>query len=85
MLEMLRTPIGRGVAAIAATLLLFVLVIWLAPDAAPVFPAVLVIPIWLAFFPSKQQVSPASRRLMLVLLGAGIATFLLGVLAYITY
>jgi len=82
MLETLRTPIGRGIVAVAATLLLFGLVLWLAADAIAILP-VLIVPIWLGFFATDQPVDPRRRRLLFVTLGAGIALFLVAVFAFI--
>jgi hypothetical protein len=83
MLEMLQTPTGRAVVALAATVLLFVLTIWLVPDMLPIIPAAVAVPLWLAFFPPDKPVEPRTRRLLFVTLGAGIALFLLAVFAYI--
>ncbi|MEZ4502860.1 MAG: hypothetical protein R3C39_09565 [Dehalococcoidia bacterium] len=76
------TPM-RVAAMLALTLVLFIGIIILAPDALPIFPAVLVPAIWVSFFAGGSQPSAQERRILVALLIAGVVAFGLGLAVWV--
>lgn len=83
MREGLRSPVRRAALALAATLALFIVVLRFFPEAVPIFPAAVAPVIWLALFPGDRPVDPRTRRVLWILVAAGMLTFALGVGAFV--
>ena len=64
---------------LVATIGLFIVSILVFPDAVPILPAAVAVPLWLTLFPSQKRYDAGTRRVLWISVAVGLLALLAGV------